>query len=193
MTISVLLSCVIGIDVAAFLIYNRDLFKGRSKPYRGTWGVWLLIAFLNSASYFGTSGDFMKSFLSFENVSACAVTFTFACIHGGRRPLDREEKYSVVIGVCAGIVWWLFRNAFYANAIMQLNTVVSFIPLWIGLWHDSKSQRPLPWALWSISYALNIGVVMLRWNDQWEDLLYPICYVFFHVGTYVLTLRKHSS
>lgn len=182
--------CVVALDVVAYLIYNWNLVTRKERPFRATWGVWFFVSLLNSASYLSTSGDIWKSLLSIENTASCGITFASCFFIGRERRLKKDEWWTLGIGIVATMVWWFFRQAFYANTIMQFVTIASSLSFMTSLWKDPKIQRSFPWFLWSVAYVTNIIVVMLRWDGHWQTIVYPANYAIFHILFFVLTLRK---
>ncbi len=138
-------------------------------------------------------GDIVKTLLSIENTVSCGITFAFAFFAGRGQPLQKDEKLSLGLGVVGGIIWWIFHEAFYANAIMQVALIASSYSIIVGLLKDPKSQRSFPWFLWSIVYISFVVAVLLRWDGKWQTLVYPINYVLLHILILVLTLRKSPS
>ncbi len=171
-------------------MYNWEFWKGRSRPNRVTWGLWTYIAVLNATSYLGTSHDIVKTFVALENMGMCGFTFGCVCLHGKTERLKPWEWATVAFGTTAGTVWILSRDAFYANAVLQLGTAVSFIPIYAGLWKNPKREPILPWLVWSVVYVVFFFAVLLRWNGAWHDLIYPLTYVIIHVVVFFLTLRR---
>jgi len=43
------------------------------------------------------------------------------------------------------VVWWVFRSATYANLILQVCILVSFIPTYRTVWNNPKTEKALPW------------------------------------------------
>ena len=48
-------------DSIAYVWYNIEFWRGRSKPNRVTWGLWSYIAILHATSYLVASHDLVKT------------------------------------------------------------------------------------------------------------------------------------
>ena len=193
-TPTVLLSAlVVCADIVAYVYYNLKLFSGKGSPSKVLWFIWVIIAGLNAASYLSVSQDTVKTALAIENAFACVITFCFAYKYGEVKRLTSNEKKILSIGIAAGAAWWVFRNAFYANALLQIATIVSFWPFIAKVWAKPESEPRIPWLIWTVSYAMNLVVVILRWRGSWHDLFYPINYAVQHLAVFVLTLRRTRS
>lgn len=174
----------------AFLIYNKQIFKGTSRPNTTTWTLWSVMATLNCVSYLFMSGDVVKGIISISGSVLCVGTFLLSIAKGKLSKLNKWDIAVLVIGFMAVGFWWVFRNATCANLILQICFLVSFIPTYRGVIGDPKSEKGLPWFIWGLAYFITIIVVILRWNNQYQDLAYPVLSCVSHAGLGLLALRK---
>ncbi len=180
-------------DSCAYIIYNLEFWRGRSKPNKATWALWFYIATLNASSYLVSSHDVVKTLLALENAGMCGLTLAVVLFRGKSEKLKPWEWVTVASGVATGAVWIISRHAFYANAVLQFGTFISVIPTYAKLWKDPRREPPLPWFMWSVIYIALCVVVMLRWRGSWHDIVYPLNYVLFHFAVFVLTLRRWTK
>lgn len=176
--------------IIAFVIYNKQMIQGTSSPNVATWTAWSFLTFLNLGSYLVMSGDFIKSLLPLASSLATLFTFIFAIAKGKFSRIDKWDGISLVIGLFAGFVWWYYSSAMYANFILQASIVVSFIPTYRGLWINPRNETPLPWVIWAGAYILSLVVVFLRWNNQLQDIAYPVVCFVLHIVVAILSKRK---
>ena len=166
------------------------MIRGTSQPNSATWTLWAFITVLNLVSYAVMSGDWVKSILPFASSLACILTFLFALYKGKLSKIDLWDGIALFIGIASIIVWWYLKSATYANLILQASIAVSFVPTYRGVWLNPLKERSFPWYIWSFAYSLNIIVIVLRWRDQYQDLVYPINCLILHALVGVLTKRK---
>jgi hypothetical protein len=194
MDASVLLGLLAGaISLLAFALYNKDVLAGRTQPNTVAWALFAFLVILNSSSYLAMSGDWVKSLLPLANAMACILTFLLGLAFGKFKGLTGRNKVALSIGVVAALGWWLFRSATFANLLLQATIIIAFIPLIEGVWRNPSIEKPLPWWLWSIAFTLNIGVVLMRWNGQWQDLGYPINVFVLHTLVAILCSRAQHT
>lgn len=180
------------LHIIAFAIYNKQVFQQTSVPKTATWTLWAILTVLNASSYSIMSGDLIKSLLPATSSLACIITF-LACLYGGKFSwMDKWDGIAFVIGLVSGFVWWRYQSATYANLILQLAVAISFIPTYRGVWNNPKSEKTFPWYLWSTAYVISITVVLLRWQGQYADLVYPVNCLLLHAMVCLLT-KKGST
>jgi len=191
--IAVFLSSLAALlHVIAFAIYNKKMLEEKSCPNTATWTLWSFLTILNVSSYWKMSGDLIKSLLPFASSAACILTYLF-CLYKGKMNLketDIYDKLSLVAGIVAGIVWWYYKSATCGNLILQAAIIISFVPMWKMVWRKPSKESALPWYIWSLAYVLSIVVVILRWNGQYRDLVYPVICFLLHLSVGLLTKRK---
>lgn len=182
------------LHLAAFVVFGFKAHKGESTPNMATWTIWVFATALNCTSYFVMSEDWVKALQPFAGALACLTIFLLALRQrrsgSKRQPLPLSDIIMMVIGVIAVSVWYLKRDATYANLILQSAFVVSFIPTLRAIWREPEKESSLPWFMWGGSYALLIATVVCRWQDNPADLAYPINSFFWHALAGFLALRR---
>ncbi len=118
------------------------------------------------------------------------MTLALALYRGKFDKLDVWDKLAFAIGIIAGLVWVGSKSPTYANLILQLSIFVGFIPLYRGVWRKPDCERALPWLVWCIGYSLNAVTVILRWQDQWQDLAYPVTAFVYHLTVALLVVVR---
>jgi len=175
-----------GVQIIGYIIYSKKISIGRIRPNTASWSIWAFGAVLESYSYIALTNDWVKNILP----AACAVSVVWLFVFCVRRGhFDKPTKFEIVIVLmdCAAIlVWWVYGSALYANLLLILMAIVSFVPLMIGVWFNPTIEDALPWYLWSVAYAVLVIVVILRW-EKWEDLIYPIVFFVLHLIVGILS------
>jgi hypothetical protein len=176
------------VQIIGYAIYNVQTFKKMSEPNVASWLLWAVITVFNFTSYRSMSGDWMKSLLPTVSSFFCILTFIVAVIKGGRlSKLSKEDTAALVIGMIATFMWYFLKSATYANLIIQVAVIIGFIPTL----RTAKAERPLAWFIWTSAYTLGVSVVILRWNNHWQDLVYPVMCVFAHLA--VALISQHAK
>ena len=182
-----------SIQVLAYILYVRMSRSGSIVPNMTMWTIGLALVLLNASTYVTMTGDLVKAALPI--VSSCAYMWMYAQIvrRGSFGHIDTTNAIIVVLGVAASLVWYLLRSAMYVNFILVGAIVISFVPLFRSAWRDPSTEKPLPWSMWTSAYAISLVVVMLRWRDQPQDLVFPICMMLIHGTVAVLSIRRVAS
>ncbi|MEA1925749.1 MAG: hypothetical protein U9M90_00685 [Patescibacteria group bacterium] len=194
MDIAIALGVLAGLlHILVFALYNRQMLKGISQPNLATWILWVFLTVLNVSSYAVMSDDWVKSILPLASSIACILTFLFALYKGKLSKIDPWDGLALGIGIISSLVWWYYKSATYANLILQFSIAVSFVPTYRGVWNNSLKERALPWFMWSSAYILSIIVVILRWQSQYQDLVYPVNCLILHAVVGLLTKRHRNN
>lgn len=180
------------IHITAFVLYNKDILKGHSRPNRTSWGIWAFITILNFTSYSSMSDDWVKSLLPTISSFLCIATFVITLFKNGRFQINKWDAVALSLGIVASLVWFSVKSATYANLILQLALFIGFIPTARSAITNPKNEKPLPWFLWSLAFTLGIFVIVLRWTGQWQDLGYTLNGIICHVTVGCLSLRKRG-
>ncbi len=178
------------LNIVGFVVYNKQVFTGKNTPNITSWGIWAFVTVLNFLSYKTMSDDWVKSIFPTISSLMCIATFLVVFVMG---KFDRVSKYDVIammLGVVAGLVWWWFESATYANLLLQLAIAIGFVPTFRSVWASPKSEKPLPWFIWSVGFAVGVIVVLMRWNNQYQDVVYYADCVVLHLAVALMALRK---
>lgn len=187
MDLSKWLGIISGLVFAvAYLDYNREVLRRKITPNGATWAIWAVIALISASSYITSVGDFWKSIISILNILLCIGTFVLVLLGGAFTRLDKTDLIALAIGLCAAVVWVVWRSATQANLIVQVAIAIGFATTWRGIWRGATHERPRPWWLWTGCYLLLTLVIILRWKGQWTDLVYPINCFWLHASVPIL-------
>ncbi len=193
MSTDLFLGVIAGVmHVVAFVLYNRQMLKGVSRPNTATWTLWVFLTFLNLGSYRAMSGDWVKSILPLASSTACLFTFIFALAKGKLSKIDPWDGAALGVGIIAGFAWWQYNSATYANLILQGSIAISFAPTLRSIRLDRTSEKPLPWFIWSVAYVLSIVVIVMRWRGQWQDFVYPVNCLMLHAAVGLMADRSRG-
>jgi hypothetical protein len=176
------------VHVCAYGIYGRQVLSGLARPNPATWTLWVALSALNAASYIIMSGDPAKGTVATAGAVSCTVVLGIALRRGAVAPLGRWDRAALASGLAAGAAWVLLRSATWANLILQAGFFISMLPTYRAVAADPSAERPLPWLLWGLAYAMNVFVVSSRWTGSGADLVYPLLNLCTHAGVGLLAI-----
>lgn len=174
------------ITVVAYVVYLRTL----KKPNAVSWGIWATICLVSTWIYVVMASDWWISLLILVNSFFCMGTFVFLLVKRKFAKVDVEDEIALVLGIIAATIWFVYRLAAQANLIIQVAIVIGFIPMWRGQWRRRVEERSLPWVIWVVAYIISIAVVLLRWNNHWVALVYPVNCLICHATVALLAARR---
>lgn len=176
--------------IVAFLVYNKQILGAKNAPNISTWAIWGLLSFFNVASYWTMSGDWAKSLLPMISSFLCVATFFVSLGRGHFATIGKYDLAALFIGVVAVAVWLWFKSATFANMLAQCCVFIGFLPTYRSVWENPKNEKALPWFIWTLAYVFGTMVVILRWQGQWQDVVYFANCIVLHLVVALLTFRK---
>lgn len=181
------------LQIAAYFLYILQMLNGKSRPNVVSWTIWFFMIILNAASYLRMTGDWIKSMLPAVSGIMILIIYTLIVIKISVSfdKLSRAELAIMIAGIIACLGWWIFKSATFGNLIFQLAFAFSFIPIIKGVWNDPASESPLAWMLFAAAYFVGIVVVLLRWQGQIQDLVFPINACVLHATVAALSFPRN--
>jgi len=187
-TVSRTLAIFAGIlSLTGYGLYNSQILFGSARPSVAAWLVFGFLVFLNMGSYWGMSKDWIMSLLPIASGLSClATTIVVICKGGGFGRLAVFDWIILACALLACFVWLRFNHAEFANAIVMVAVGVGFIPIFAGLASGRvREPTPLPWIIWTTSYALGAFTVLLRWREEPKkrsryQMIYPAGCIALH-------------
>lgn len=133
--------------------------------------------------------DWEKNLLPFTCAIACIATWGI-CLFKGKFKKPKASDYATfALCTISLIVWKKLDLVKEANFILQIDNVISFLPIIIGVALNPSTERPKAWMLWTVSYGLGTLVVVMRY-EQWNDILFPAISAVLHFTVGALTFQK---
>lgn len=179
------------VHITAYLLYNRNILKDDCDPNNTTWLLWALLGLLNVSSYIKMSRDLVKSILPATSAALRLITLFVTIAKGKWKKPDKWDVSVLIIGAGAAIIWYIYKNAAYANLFLQLCYIISIIPTDRGILRGEKNEKILPWLLWSVGHTLGISVILARWSGQYQDLAFSTIGVILNLSTGLLVFFKN--
>lgn len=177
------------VQLHGYWVYNSHVRKGHIIPNGASWFIWGIGSLIAFFIYFDLTHDLIKSTLPFLCSLAAFVTFVFFAIRGHLSKPDSFEIYILILDFCVVVFWLTTGNPRLASLFLQIDVIISFIPIIRSTLIDPSSEKPGAWKIWTLAYLLLTVTVLIRWESWWE-LLFPINYLLLHALIWRLSLRK---
>lgn len=176
-----------GFQLIGYYVYLRVTKNANT----GSWAIWTFGAILDVISYASITDDWVKNILPVVCALACIFTFCYLLKKGRFGWPDKVDWVFLTSDTAITIVWWQWATAVVANLLYQASTVLSYIPMIRGQLSGREPEKPFPWVLWTIAYALYTASVALR-LDSWEELAYPGVHLLTSVVVLWIALAKRK-
>src|SRR3954454_10809743 len=160
-----------AVGVADTIPYVRDTVHGSTRPHRGTWLIWGVLAIVACASQHADGASWSLVMTGTQAILT-GLVFLLAIRHGegGLSAID----LAMIAVACAGVVGWLVaREPVVAVTCVIVADLVAAAMMTPKTCRDPHSETLAMYALASIGGALAAGAVGAL---DVSLLLYPVCY-----------------
>lgn len=202
------------LQALAYLIYLRGALRRRIDPNPTSWLMWAygtaLVVVLEADQGIEPSLRALPVVCA-----ACSVLIAALCWRRGelRWPSAGADRLALAVDLgatavyvavsgAAGLAWMSAGDAWLAKAVLLVcvatSTLVSYAPMLRATRVDPSGEQWLPWAVWTLAYALLLGATAAREGAGWAALqfwVYPaICMLSTAwVGWYALGARTAGA
>jgi hypothetical protein len=168
------------------LPYIRDVLRGRTRPHRGTWGIWALLAITAFASQLAAGAGWSLLMLGAQAVSVTAV-FALS-IPRGVGGLGYADAALGAAALC-GIVGWLASSQPVVATVCVVGADLAAFALMVPkAWRDPHSETAGTFVLAGLSGTLAAAAVG---EPRPDLLLYPLYFsVINTAAALVISLRQ---
>lgn len=159
----------------SYVFYFRQVKESVSTPNPSSWLIWAFVMIINATTYRQVLvEDPIKAITGYVAV-ACIV---FMCLYSLRQhKFTRVQTIDIFIFAAAlatGIFWQVTGNAFVAQLALQSILLISYIPTYVGLIQGRAKEDPRSWILVVVAYIFSILAIIVNYQGNWIELLFPI-------------------
>jgi hypothetical protein len=159
------------IGVADTVPYVRDTLRGSTRPHRGTWLIWGVLAIVVCLSQ-RADGASWSLILAASQAVLTSVIFVLAICRGQGGASATELVMIAVAG--AGVIGWILADEpIVATACVVAADLIGTAMMMPKTYRDPESETLVTFALASLAGALAAGAVGVL---DVSLLLYPIYY-----------------
>jgi hypothetical protein len=176
-----------AVGVADTIPYVRDTVHGSTRPHRGTWLIWGVLAIVACASQ-RADGASWSLVMTATQAVLTGLVFVLAIRYGegGLSAID----LSMVGVACAGVVGWLLaREPVVAVACVIVADLTAAAMMTPKAYRDPHSETLAMYALASIGGALAVGAVGAL---DVSLLLYPAYYSLVNAAMALLIFVRRA-
>ena len=161
--------------------YTISIFRGTVKPNRISWFVWGVIGF---AFWLITpdSADRVTKMLTVIFWVNPTLIFVLTLFKGEYIKPDTLEKSSLIVGLCAIVVWLIFKNSsgVLPTVIAIAADFCALLPTLRFVMRAPNEEKPLSWILFFLGSLIAIFGIE---NSTLESLLLP---VYMTIGSFLV-------
>jgi hypothetical protein len=192
---------------AGYAIYIYFFLHGDTLPNATSWGLWALGGAIEAWSFFkvvqaGTERHRQLPFL-FSPLICAIFAIVVASIGIGLGRWSLPTMWEIMVAVLDVtvvltyfVIKWMTgeqsRAARFANALMLLDILLTFIPIYGTTLLSPENERAFPWLIWTLAYSI---MALMGWSQiqhHWKErrwlVFYPAASAVFHGGIALIVL-----
>lgn len=140
----------IGCSCAGYLAYLVGLRRQLVQPNRASWLIWSAGTGVEAGTYAAINPGSPQSAIFFLAAVACLLVTIGIWRRSAWEWPTRTEAACIAASLGALVLWFVFREAFWAHMLVVLAVPISFWPTWASVWADRRRERSPAWGLWTI-------------------------------------------
>jgi hypothetical protein len=189
MTLAALLGVLAGlVGVADTIPYVRDTVRGSTRPHRGTWLVWGVLAVVASISQ-RADGASWSLVLTSSQAVLTALVFALAVRHG-EGGLSGADLSLLAIAAAGAAGWMIASEPVVAVACVIAADLCAVAMMTPKAYRDPGSETLATYALAGVSGALAAGAVGAI---DVSLLLYPAYYCVVNAGMALFIAERRRT
>jgi hypothetical protein len=174
-----------AVAVADTIPYVRDIFRGSTRPHRGTWLIWGSLAIVACLSQ-RADGASWSLIMAGTQAVLTSLIFVLA-IRRGEGGVSATELVMIGVAACGVIGWILADQPIVATACVVAADLIGAALMVPKTYRDPGSETLMTFALASLGGALAAGAVG---GLDVSLLLYPIYYFVVNGALALLILQR---
>jgi hypothetical protein len=176
-----------AIGIGDTIPYVRDILRGVTRPHRGTWLIWGVLAVVVCLSQYADGASWS---LIMAAVQAVLTTLVFVLsIRRGTGGLSTAETLMIAVAGAGVVGWVLADEPLVATACVVAVDLIGAAMMIPKTYRDPESETLVTFAFASLGGALAAGAVGAL---DASLLLYPAYYCLINGAIALLILRRRA-
>lgn len=185
------------INVIGTITYVVDMFRGRARPNRVTWGVLSIAPMIAFASMLSQGVSLAQSIVTFSVGFSPFIIFVASFLVN--HPAWQIKRFDILCGLLSIVglgLWWLTGEGNVAIVFSILADGLAFLPTLIKSYFHPETESP--WTFFASEIATVLGLLTItKWDFQHAAFqvyifianLAAIAFIYFKLGQH-LTHKK---
>ncbi|QSZ41920.1 hypothetical protein GJV85_07310 [Sulfurimonas aquatica] len=144
----------------SILPYTISIFRGTVKPNRISWFIWSIIGFAFWLITPSTADEVTKMLTVIFMVNP-SIIFILTIFKGENIKPDNLEKFSLIIGITAILIWYIFKDdsGLLPIIIAIIADFCALIPTLRFVFNSPHEERPLAWILFFLGSLIALFAI----------------------------------
>jgi hypothetical protein len=166
--------------------YIITILRGKTRPNRASWWIWVTIGIIICASYYSTGGGSTIWALACAVIGQLVIAIlSIKYGEGGWNRFDRMCLFGAGISL---LFWWWFNSPFLAVLINIAIDVMAALPTLKKSYYNPETENIFSWTLYSIGSLLNLLTI-----EDWSIRLSALPVYIFCVNTAIVLILLRSK
>jgi hypothetical protein len=167
--------------------YVRDMLRGTTRPHRGAWLIWSVLAIVVCLSQ---RADGAAWTLAMAGTQAVVTTFVFVlAIRWGEGGLSTAEAATMALAGAGVAVWFVAEEPIVATTGVMIADLLAIAMMVPKVYRDPGSETLATYVLASVCGALAVGAVGAF---DVSLLIYPAYYCVINAGISLLIVSRRG-
>lgn len=175
------------IGIADTIPYIRDTLRGATRPHRGTWLIWGVLAIVVCLSQYADGASWSLIMAAVQAV-VTGLIFLLSIRHG-EGGLSRTELVMIAIASVGVVGWLVVDEPLVATACVVAADLVGAAMMVPKTFRDPESETLVTFAFASVGGAFAAGAVG---SLDLSLLLYPVYYCLVNGAIALLIVHRRS-
>lgn len=157
--------------IAAFIMYLKQVQKGRVSSNKVAWGIWTIVSGLLCISYYETVGFVNNIWVSLAYFVGVLLIFLALCIRSKENSWGMVEKISLVGVFITLIIWLVYKSPLIALTSIMIIDLLGAVPMIMNAYKNPASEHAPSWYMGFSANFVNLLAV-----EKWDyaNATYPI-------------------
>lgn len=160
---------ILAISILPYII---SIFRGTVKPNRISWFIWSVIGFAFWLITPPTADEVTKMLTVIFMVNP-TIIFILTLFKGKNTRPDNLEKFSLIVGLSAILIWYMFKDnsGIFPIVVAILADFCALVPTLRFVFSTPDEETPLAWIFFFLGSL--IAVIAIE-NHSLESMLLPV-------------------
>lgn len=189
------------INVLGTLTYVVDVFRGKARPNRVTWGVLTIAPMIAFASMLSQGVGMAQSIVTFSVGFSPFLIFVSSFLV--KHPAWQLKRFDIGCGVLSLfglLLWWITGEGNVAIIFSILADGLAFLPTLVKAYYHPETESP--WTFMASEVATIMGLMTVKnWNFETVGFqlyilaanIFAIVFIYFKFGLWLENRRKEAA
>jgi len=145
----------LGIGIAAYIPYWRDLLRGKTIPHPFTWLIFMIVQSIGVAGVFYGGGGWKGAVWMMLGSISCFFIFLWG-LKFGQKNIQLIDILLLALAFLGIILWSVYDQPFWSIILICITDTIAYLPTFRKSYHHPEEETALAWFLFSVATVFSI-------------------------------------